>query len=66
MAGMSQTCNHVAAALFRVEAASTLGRNNLSFTSITSVNGYQITKLQSQFKLRNYTFAEMNLAQDVE
>ena len=33
MAGMSQTCNHVAAALFRVEAASRLGLNNPSCTS---------------------------------
>ena len=33
MAGMSQTCNHVAAALFRVEAAIRAGLNNLSCTA---------------------------------
>eukprot|EP00794_Sanderia_malayensis_P019455 gene19455-biopygen14438 len=33
MAGMSQTCNHVAAALFRIESASRLGLNNPSCTS---------------------------------
>ena len=33
MAGLSQTCNHVAAALFRIEAASRLGLNNPSCTS---------------------------------
>ena len=33
MAGLSQTCNHVAAALFRIEAASRLGLNNQSCTS---------------------------------
>ncbi|XP_065069462.1 uncharacterized protein LOC135694584 [Rhopilema esculentum] len=33
MAGMSQTCNHVAAALFRIESASRMGLNNPSCTS---------------------------------
>ena len=33
MAGMSATCNHVAAALFRIEAAVRLGLSNLSCTS---------------------------------
>ena len=33
MAGMSQTCNHVAAALFRIEAACRMGLNNPSCTS---------------------------------
>ena len=33
MAGMSQTCNHIAAALFRIESASRLGLNNPSCTS---------------------------------
>ena len=33
MAGMSKTCNHVAAALFRIESASRLGLNNPSCTS---------------------------------
>lgn len=33
MAGMSQTCNHVAAALFRIESVSRLGLNNPSHTS---------------------------------
>ena len=33
MAGMSQTCNHVAAALFRIESASRLGLNNPACTS---------------------------------
>ena len=33
MAGMSQTCNHVAAALFRVESACRMGLNNPSCTS---------------------------------
>lgn len=33
MAGLSQTCNHVAAALFRIESASRLGLNNPSCTS---------------------------------
>ncbi len=33
MAGMSQVCNHVAAAFFRVEAAVRLGLNNPSCTS---------------------------------
>ena len=33
MAGMSKTCNHVEAGLFRVEAASRLGLNNPSCTS---------------------------------
>ncbi len=34
MAGLSQTCNHVAAALFRIEAASRMGLNNPSCTSL--------------------------------
>ena len=33
MAGMSQTCNHIAAALFRIESAVRLGLNNPSCTS---------------------------------
>ena len=33
MAGISQTCNHVAAALFQIEAASRLGLNNPSCIS---------------------------------
>ena len=33
MAGMSQTCNHVAASLFRVEAAIGAGLNNPSCTA---------------------------------
>ena len=33
MARMSSTCNHVAAALFRVEAAMRLGLNNPVFTT---------------------------------
>ena len=33
MAGLSQTCNHVAAALFRIESASRVGINNPSCTS---------------------------------
>ena len=33
MAGMSQTCNHVAAALFRLEMASRMGLNNPACTS---------------------------------
>ena len=33
MAGMSQTCNHVAAALFRIESAVRMGLNSLSCTS---------------------------------
>ena len=33
MAGMSQTCNHVAAALFRIEAACRMGLNNPPCTS---------------------------------
>ena len=33
MAGMSQTCNHVAAALFCIESASQMGVSNLSCTS---------------------------------
>ena len=33
MVGMSQTCNHVAAALFRIESASRLGLNNPACTS---------------------------------
>ncbi len=33
MAGMSQTCNHVAAALFRIEGANRIGLNNPSCTS---------------------------------
>ena len=33
MIGLSQTCNHVAAALFQIKAASRLGLNNSSCTS---------------------------------
>ena len=33
MAGLSQTCNHVVAALFRIEAVSRMGLNNASCTS---------------------------------
>jgi len=33
MAGLSQTCNHVVAALFRIEAVSRMGLNNPSCTS---------------------------------
>ena len=36
MAGMSQTCNHVASALFRIEAAVRLGLTNPACTSIPS------------------------------
>ena len=34
MAGMSQTCNHVAATLIRIEAASRIGLNSPSCTSL--------------------------------
>ena len=37
MAGMSQVCNHVAAALFRIEAAVRMGLNNPSCTSQSCV-----------------------------
>ena len=33
MAGMSQTCNHIAAALFRIESAVRNGLNNPACTS---------------------------------
>lgn len=36
MAGMSQACNHVASALFRIEAAVRLGLTNPSCTSLSS------------------------------
>ena len=35
MTGMGSTCNHIAAALFRVEAAMRLGLINLAFTEKT-------------------------------
>ena len=36
MAGLSQTCNHVAASLFRIEAAVRNGLTNVACTSLKS------------------------------
>ena len=50
MAGMSETCNHVAAALFRVEAAVRLGLTN-PYVQQNRVNGYLIVKKSNRLKL---------------
>ena len=47
MAGMSSTCNRVAAALFRVEAAMRLDLPIL-LVQQKPVNGFQIEKMYSQ------------------
>ena len=49
MAGMSGTCNHVAAIFFRVEAAVRLGLTNPACTTKV-VNGYLSVKLFDQLK----------------
>ena len=55
MAGMSQTCNHVAAALFRLEMASRMGLNNPACTS-QACSWLQNTKPVEPMKVKDMKF----------
>ena len=50
MAGMSETCNHVAALLFRVEAAVRLGLSNPACTAKPCEPGFLIGKWLNHLK----------------
>ena len=52
MAGLSQTCNHVAAALFRIEAAVRMGLTNPSCTS-TSCGWLPNNKVVEPVKIKD-------------
>ena len=51
MTGMSETCNHVAAAMFRIEAAVRTGLTNPACTS-TEISGFPADKRLPLLKLK--------------
>ena len=55
MAGMSETCNHVAAAMFRIEAAVRLGLRNPACTSSTN-EWFPCHKEVAPVKVKNMNF----------
>ena len=59
---MGETCNHVAAAMFRVEAAVRTGLTNPSFTK--SANECQpCRKVNKLAKIKDLSFDSVNFAQ---
>ena len=77
MAGMSQTCNHVAAALFRIQSACRMGLNNPSCTAKVcawlpnneSVKPVKVSDLQLEsdnFGKKRKTTAELNSSKKIK
>ena len=62
MAGMSETCNHVTAAMFRIEAAIRLGLTNPASTS-TAKEWLPCHKEVSPVKIKNLNFNMEDLGQ---
>ena len=63
MAGMSETCNHVAAAMFRIEAAVRLGLTNPACTTSSANKWLPCHKEVAPVKMKNLNFNREDFGQ---
>ena len=63
MAGMVQSCNHVAAALYRIEAVLKNGWLILPVPA-QQINGFQTTRTFNQWKLNTWTLVMKNFVSE--